>query len=178
MMREAFEGTLVLEQLARIDKVDEFMDAVDAEDVARAAATTELDGQVDPTIAKVGKAIGAEWRRVKLAITAQQRRERAEFRQIDRQIAKEHGSYGALIERQAQDDPSVQKLRGEELFKLPGVAETLDWAATLAGLEVHDLRAEPEAVRETMIALTATPRLSERLRRAFQTARRPAGESA
>jgi hypothetical protein len=31
-----FEGTLVLEALAAIDKVDEFFDAVDADDVARA----------------------------------------------------------------------------------------------------------------------------------------------
>ena len=38
----------------------------------------------------------------------------------------------------------------------PGVAETLDWAATLAGLEVHDLRQEPEAVYETMICLLKT----------------------
>jgi hypothetical protein len=33
-----FEGTLVLEQLAAIDRVDEFFEAVDADDVARAAA--------------------------------------------------------------------------------------------------------------------------------------------
>ena len=33
-----FEGTLVLEQLARIDKVDEFLEAVDSDDVTRAAA--------------------------------------------------------------------------------------------------------------------------------------------
>jgi hypothetical protein len=33
-----FEGTLVLEQLAAIDRVDEFFEAVDADDVQRAAA--------------------------------------------------------------------------------------------------------------------------------------------
>jgi hypothetical protein len=33
-----FEGTLVLEQLAAIDRVDEFFEAIDADDVARAAA--------------------------------------------------------------------------------------------------------------------------------------------
>jgi hypothetical protein len=33
-----FEGTLVLEQLASIDRVDEFFEAVDADDVQRAAA--------------------------------------------------------------------------------------------------------------------------------------------
>ncbi len=50
----------------------------------------------------------------------------------------------------------VSAIRKEDLRKVPGVAETLDWAATLAGLEVHDLRAEPEAVHETMIALLKT----------------------
>ena len=32
-----FEGTLVLEQLAAIDRVDEFFEAIDADDVQRAA---------------------------------------------------------------------------------------------------------------------------------------------
>ena len=50
----------------------------------------------------------------------------------------------------------VAALRKEDLRKVPGVAETLDWAATLAGLEVHDLRQEPEAVHETMMCLLKT----------------------
>jgi MoxR-like ATPase len=50
----------------------------------------------------------------------------------------------------------VEAVRKEDLRKVPGVAETLDWAATLAGLDVHDLRAEPEAVYETMICLLKT----------------------
>src|SRR5262252_3648535 len=33
----------------------------------------------------------------------------------------------------------VASVRREDLHKVPGVAETLDWAATLAGLDVHDL---------------------------------------
>jgi hypothetical protein len=33
-----FEGSLVLEQLAAIDRVDEFFDAIDADDVERATA--------------------------------------------------------------------------------------------------------------------------------------------
>jgi MoxR-like ATPase len=56
----------------------------------------------------------------------------------------------------AQVARMVAAIRKEDLRKLPGVAETLDWAATLAGLDVHDLRAEPEAVHETMIALLKT----------------------
>ena len=38
----------------------------------------------------------------------------------------------------------VASVRKEDLRKVPGVAETLDWAATLAGLDLHDLRQEPE----------------------------------
>ena len=50
----------------------------------------------------------------------------------------------------------VAAVRKEDLRKVPGVAETLDWAATLAGLGIHDLRQEPEAVFETMICLIKT----------------------
>ena len=50
----------------------------------------------------------------------------------------------------------VAAMRKEDLRKVPGVAETLDWAATLAGLAVHDLRQAPEAVHETMMCLLKT----------------------
>jgi len=50
----------------------------------------------------------------------------------------------------------VAAVRKEDLRKVPGVAETLDWAATLFGLELHDLRQEPEAIYETMICLLKT----------------------
>ena len=36
----------------------------------------------------------------------------------------------------------VQRLRGEDLFKLPGVAETIDWAAALTALDKKELAAE------------------------------------
>ena len=42
----------------------------------------------------------------------------------------------------------VQRLRGEDLFKLPGVAETIDWAAALIHLDKREL--DPEAVDETL----------------------------
>jgi MoxR-like ATPase len=50
----------------------------------------------------------------------------------------------------------VSAVRKEDLSKVPGVAETLDWAATLAGLDIHDLRQQPEAVHETLICLLKT----------------------
>ena len=59
----------------------------------------------------------------------------------------------------------VAAVRKEDLRKVPGVAETLDWAATLAGLDVRDLRQEPEAVHETMICLIKTHEDRARLAR-------------
>jgi MoxR-like ATPase len=50
----------------------------------------------------------------------------------------------------------VAEVRKEDLRKMPGVAETLDWAATLAGLGVEDLHQEPETVHATLIALLKT----------------------
>ena len=50
----------------------------------------------------------------------------------------------------------VNAIRKEDLAKIPGIAETLDWAATLAGLEIHDLRQEPQAVHETLICVLKT----------------------
>ena len=45
----------------------------------------------------------------------------------------------------------VQALRKEDLFKAPGVAETLDWAAALAQLDVAAL--DPSTVSDTLGAL-------------------------
>jgi MoxR-like ATPase len=50
----------------------------------------------------------------------------------------------------------VGMLRKEDLRKVPGIAETLDWAATLAGLGVEDMRQEPELVHDTLIAILKT----------------------
>ena len=52
-----FEGTLVLEQLARIKKLDEFMEALDSEDLKRANALMRSAGVDDNTIAIVLKKI-------------------------------------------------------------------------------------------------------------------------
>ncbi len=50
----------------------------------------------------------------------------------------------------------VAAIRKEDLRKAPGVAETLDWAATLAGLDIRDLRDDPESVYETLMCLVKT----------------------
>src|SRR5262245_43047357 len=59
----------------------------------------------------------------------------------------------------------VAAIRKEDLRKVPGVAETLDWAATLAGLDIHELRHEPERVHETMVCLLKTHEDRARLTR-------------
>jgi len=50
----------------------------------------------------------------------------------------------------------VEGVRKEELRKVPGVAETLDWAAALVGLDVGNLQDAPETVHETMVCLLKT----------------------
>jgi len=42
----------------------------------------------------------------------------------------------------------VQKLRQQELFKKPGVAETLDWATAL--IELDKLALDPQAISDTI----------------------------
>src|SRR3984957_5204662 len=70
----------------------------------------------------------------------------------------------------------VGLLRKEDLRKIPGIAETLDWAATLAGLGVEDLRAAPELVFETLIALLKTR--EDRARVTIEVAERILGKVA
>jgi hypothetical protein len=48
-----FEGTLVLEQLAAIDKVDEFFEAIDADDFHRATLLMKIAEVDAATIATV-----------------------------------------------------------------------------------------------------------------------------
>ena len=80
-----------------------------------------------------------------------------DFPEVDREariiVTRQPGIDTALALQVAR---MVNAIRKEDLRKVPGVAETLDWAATLAGLDVHDLRQEPEAVYETMICLLKT----------------------
>jgi MoxR-like ATPase len=67
--------------------------------------------------------------------------------QRERQIlARKAPDVGAKLS--AEIVAFVQRLRGEDLFKLPGVAETIDWASALSHLNQHEL--DPAAVDETL----------------------------
>jgi MoxR-like ATPase len=59
----------------------------------------------------------------------------------------------------------VEGIRKEELRKVPGVAETLDWAAALVGLDVHDLHEAPEVVHQTLMCLLKTQEDKARMTR-------------
>ena len=80
-----------------------------------------------------------------------------DFPDVDREAAiilKRTAGIGTTLAMQIAR--MVGAIRQEDLRKVPGIAETLDWAATLSGLEIHDLRQEPEAVYETMMCLLKT----------------------
>ena len=50
----------------------------------------------------------------------------------------------------------VQMLRREELDKKPGIAETLDWASALIGLDVHSIHGDLAAIQSSLICLLKT----------------------
>jgi MoxR-like ATPase len=58
---------------------------------------------------------------------------------------------GVAATLSAQVVAFVQKLRGEDLFKLPGVAETLDWTNALVALDRIAL--DPATIDDTLGAL-------------------------
>ncbi len=58
MDEEYFEGTLVLEKLGEVGKVQEFFDAIDSDDFGRAKSLMKQAGVDSETIAMVLK----EWR--------------------------------------------------------------------------------------------------------------------
>lgn len=50
----------------------------------------------------------------------------------------------------------VQLLRREDLEKTPGIAETLDWARALIGLDITSIDKDPGAVQASLICLLKT----------------------
>jgi RecJ-like exonuclease len=72
------------------------------------------------------------------------------------------GIAGVLAEQIARMLAGVRK---EELRKVPGVAETLDWAAALVGLGVKNLHDDLETAHDTLRCLLKTQEDRARLRR-------------
>ena len=70
----------------------------------------------------------------------------------------------------------VQVLRREELEKVPGIAETLDFAAALMGLAVADLAADPATLQAALATLLKTQ--TDRANIPTEIAQRLAGRAA
>jgi MoxR-like ATPase len=89
-----------------------------------------------------------------------------DYPDVDREariiLARVNGASAALAQQIAC---MVEGIRKEELRKVPGVAETLDWAAALVGLDVRDLHDVPETVQETLMCLLKTQEDKARLTR-------------
>ncbi|MGH1458081.1 MAG: AAA family ATPase [Paracoccaceae bacterium] len=70
----------------------------------------------------------------------------------------------------------VQSLRKEELEKVPGIAEMLDFAAALMGLGINDLTEDPKVLQNTLSTLLKTQ--SDRAQITTEVAQRLAGKAA
>lgn len=70
----------------------------------------------------------------------------------------------------------VQALRREDLEKPPGIAETLDFAAALAGLGINDLTQDPVALQAALATLLKTQ--ADRAALPTEVAQRLAGQAA
>jgi MoxR-like ATPase len=80
-----------------------------------------------------------------------------DFPEPERELAIILSRLPAIEDRlAAQVARFVRALRREDLEKVPGIAETLDWAAALMGLKVDCLGDDPELVRSTLICLLKT----------------------
>lgn len=70
----------------------------------------------------------------------------------------------------------VQKLRTEDLEKVPGIAETLDFAAALSGLGLSDLTEDPGMLQSALATLLKTQ--SDQANITTEVAQRIAGRAA
>jgi MoxR-like ATPase len=167
----------LLAAIRRIDPPVLLIDEVDRADEEFEAFLLELLSDFQVSIPELGTIMATSIPRV--VLTSNGTRELSDalrrrclyhyvdFPDIDREakiiITRTPGIDTALALQIARMVASVRK---EDLRKVPGVAETLDWAATLAGLDIHDLRQEPEVVHETMMCLLKTREDRSRLTRA------------
>lgn len=80
-----------------------------------------------------------------------------DYPSVDREVAILRARLPALgIDLAGQAARLVAALRKEQLRKVPGVAESLDWVAALLGLGVRDLGDAPEMLYETLACLLKT----------------------
>lgn len=80
-----------------------------------------------------------------------------EFPTVDQELdiimARQPGIERHLAEQIAR---FIQSLRKEDLEKVPGIAETLDWTAALVGMKLGDLNQDLKKIQHTLICLLKT----------------------
>ena len=82
-----------------------------------------------------------------------------DFPDPERELAILHARLPGMEARLAAEIARfVRALRREDLEKVPGIAETLDWAAALLGLEVRSLGDSPSAIQASLLCLLKTER--------------------
>jgi MoxR-like ATPase len=89
-------------------------------------------------------------------------------------LAAHHPGIGGVLAGQIVG--FVQALRKEDLQKVPGVAETLDFAAALGGLGINDLTTDPVALQAALVTLLKTQ--GDRAMVTTEVAQRIAGKAA
>jgi MoxR-like ATPase len=88
-----------------------------------------------------------------------------DFPDVDREAAIILARLPAVSQNLAHEIARLVKaIRREDLRKVPGVAETLDWARTLAGLNLKGVADDPDAVYDTLACLLKTQEDRAKLR--------------
>jgi MoxR-like ATPase len=170
--RQIFSEAYLLERpLLRAIRAEEpvvlLIDEVDRADEEFEAYLLELLADFQVTIPELGTIVARSIPRVVLTSNGTRElsdalRRRCLYHWID--YPDEVQEARILLARQPALGPAlarqvarfVARIRKEDLRKLPGVAESLDWAAALLGLGVVELGAEPERVHATLACLLKT----------------------
>jgi MoxR-like ATPase len=170
--RQIFSEAYLLERpLLRAIRAEEpvvlLIDEVDRADEEFEAYLLELLADFQVTIPELGTIVARSIPRVVLTSNGTRElsdalRRRCLYHWID--YPDEVQEARILLARQPALGPAlarqvarfVARIRKEDLRKLPGVAESLDWAAALLGLGVAELGAEPERVHATLVCLLKT----------------------
>jgi MoxR-like ATPase len=80
-----------------------------------------------------------------------------DFPDAEKELAIVHARLPGIDQRLAEQVVRfVQLLRHEGLEKAPGIAETLDWAKALVGLDIRAIDTDPAAVQASLICLLKT----------------------
>jgi MoxR-like ATPase len=135
-----------------IDRADEPFEAFLLEALSDFQVTIPELGTVSAEVAPIVILTSNRTREVHDALKRRCLYHWVDYPDAGREIAILKARLPGLPERLSREVVAfVQRLRGEDLFKRPGVAETLDWARCLVALDVVALT--PEVIADTVGAI-------------------------